>query len=170
MSPPLRGWWKCLLFLKRLSVVLNCGIIDMWRGCLLLNYDLNRDETSTQELWENHAQVHDSHTVGMQHMCEKKQMCCISNFASQHHLIIKLWKFKKTFKHKCYKGNTASLCPDLVRLKRQFVIIADNFVRKWYLPLWAKQGGLRFLRPVLLQSLWQCTSRCPLDLTWQTEE
>lgn len=77
-------------------------------------------------------------------------------------------KKNQIWKHiikKCYKGNTTSFCPVLGRLRRQFVIIADNYLRKWYLPLWAKQTGLRFLHPVLSQSLQHCTSRCPFDLS-----
>ena len=42
------------------------------------------------------------------------------------------------------------MCPVRGQLKRQFVIIVDNYVRKWYLPLWENQGGVRFLLPGLV--------------------
>lgn len=57
----------------------------------------------------------------------------------------------------------SALCRVWGQLKRQFVIIADNYVRKWYLPQWEKQDGLGFPCQVLFQSLWHCTSRCLLD-------
>lgn len=47
--------------------------------------------------------------------------------------------------------------------KRQFVIIADNYLRKSY-RLSTKEAGLRFPQPVLSQSLVHLASRCPPDL------
>lgn len=99
------------------------------------------------------------------------QTWCLIMIPLQHQVLTsqkkKKWIFQiwKRIIKKCYKGNTTSFCPVLGRLRRQFVIIADNYLRKWYLPLWAKQTGLRFLHPVLSQSLQHCTSRCPFDLS-----
>lgn len=42
------------------------------------------------------------------------------------------------------------LCPVRGRLWRQFVIIAANYLRKWYLPLWAKRWRFKISAPGLI--------------------
>lgn len=98
-------------------------------------------------------------------ICERKERLCVSlrcNWGLQNcthtvHILafnissLAIWKISLTYSV-------------FEQLKRQFVIAADTYFRKSY-RLSAKQTGLRFLHPVLSQSLLRRTSSCLLDLS-----
>lgn len=161
-SPPWRGRWKWLLLLRFPSVVLNCRIIDMWWGHLMLTSDLNKDETQRRSC---EMTVHRcvTPTLLARGTCEWKERLCFTL-----HCKCRLENCFTYCTRYCTLHIINGILKSLANLlhlwaaKREFVIIANNYLRKSY-RLSAKEAGLRFLHPVLSQSLPHCTSRCPPD-------